>query len=299
MENVKATLEDAPITHLSPEERAQTVTVIADIFGNASLAVLRIELWHYLKSATTAQSWSLMGQPGHALILQKRLEKLMDNCWLLLQEKEEQDGEIIHKAYAPGSQEQVESDRMMLSRYDKIQRKYFGNIRLLNPTEIENPYLVLKSFFEMADMAAWKELLTTWTEYALSSISILEDKTDSNLLLKYDQLEKLLEAAFYLCMDVEDETEQKGSEKEPARVYKSEKLTPYLEEEIITFLKAVPPGRLNRNLRKMFLDYLMFNKYGLPDNFNTMVSDLYRLAELLDIAQRETQDWQREEDEFE
>lgn len=51
-----------------------------------------------------------------------------------------------------------------------------------------------------------------------------------------------------------------------------------------TFLENVPPQRLSRNLRKMFLLYLCAEKAGLPLDFEDFVLDLYMLFEFLDEA---------------
>jgi hypothetical protein len=84
--------------------------------------------------------------------------------------------------------------------------------------------------------------------------------------------------------------------KQELKIVKS--LAPDVHQEFLSFLEDVPPGRMNRTIRKLLLDYLMYNQIGLPHSFNTMVADLCRLAELLDKAQEHTRGWHREEDEF-
>ncbi|WP_192821285.1 hypothetical protein [Rufibacter sp. LB8] len=84
---------------------------------------------------------------------------------------------------------------------------------------------------------------------------------------------------------------------QPPKVVKA--LSPDLRQDFLTFLEEVPPGRLNRTLRVLLLDYLMYNKTGLPHRFPIMMSDLCKLTEVLDTAQRDTQGWHKADEEFE
>ena len=57
-----------------------------------------------------------------------------------------------------------------------------------------------------------------------------------------------------------------------------------LLNELETFLDFVPPQRLSRNLRRMFIVYLSQQNEGIDLDMNEQVMDLYFLFELLDAA---------------
>ena len=64
----------------------------------------------------------------------------------------------------------------------------------------------------------------------------------------------------------------------------------HIMEEFKYFMILVPPARLNRNLRKLLVDYLYHQNDDLPEDFNDYLKDLYYLMEFLDklsIASKE------------
>ncbi|AKD02107.1 hypothetical protein POKO110462_17125 [Pontibacter korlensis] len=196
MEFVKTNLESR-INHLSEEEQKEPVKVIYELFDYSSLYHLRIYLWRYLKATASPIGWHQMRQPLDAVVLQQRLEKLMEGCWLLLQEKEARDGEVNIPYFSPGTAEWMEDDRHMHLEYDDIELEYGASIQRLRQRELNYPVLVLKNFFNTLPLEGWKSLFNEWTEYALSSTSLFQDTENYDLLLHYEQLERLLEVAYY------------------------------------------------------------------------------------------------------
>lgn len=67
-----------------------------------------------------------------------------------------------------------------------------------------------------------------------------------------------------------------------------------LVDALTTFLTQHDPSRISRDLRRIFLDYLIHQVEVLPLNFNDAVAGLYDLFELLDKATVETKDWKRD-----
>ncbi|MDF2456003.1 MAG: hypothetical protein K0R51_1996 [Cytophagaceae bacterium] len=59
--------------------------------------------------------------------------------------------------------------------------------------------------------------------------------------------------------------------------------------ELETFLDFVPPQRLSKNLRKMFMIYLSQQNEGIDLDMNEQVMDLYFLFELLDAVAETTE----------
>jgi hypothetical protein len=69
-------------------------------------------------------------------------------------------------------------------------------------------------------------------------------------------------------------------------------LSPVLEKELISFFSEHPPKRLDRNLRRVLLDFLRRElKSGSPFYLQDLLWDTYYLFELLDLAAWETRDW--------
>jgi len=123
MSTVKTNLIDG-INHLSEEEREDPVSVIIQLFSISTIDYWRIDLWQYLKAATTKLGWPMMRQPGDAVFLQKMLEKLMESCWLLLLEKEADDGEVVLPVFEPYSKEWLEEERQRRQEHRANQEIY-------------------------------------------------------------------------------------------------------------------------------------------------------------------------------
>ncbi len=143
-----------------------------------------------------------------------------------------------------------------------------------------------------------EEVLSEWCEYALSKMTLL-DVISESLLLDLEHLEKMLEVVYLFNKehgkqyDKEDDfLEQLVRElnRETEQFFTSKLL-----KEFVSFVETVPPERLNRNIRNIFMDFLSFNKSGFPIDFEDYLLDLERLHHLLDIAEKETRNWNREE----
>ncbi|RNI31819.1 HEPN domain-containing protein [Rufibacter immobilis] len=186
------------LTYLSRQEREKPDLVIAKLFEASSLPLLRKDLWNYLKAATSAQAWTLMDQPWDATFLQEQLGKLIEAFWLMLQRKEELDGEVHPTKFTYESIERFNDERIMRIEYDHLLATYSGHIRLLRQRELDNPYHVIKGFFQVQSLKGWKSMLADWTEYALRRASMLEETENNDLLIHYEQLERLLEVAYFL-----------------------------------------------------------------------------------------------------
>lgn len=88
---------------------------------------------------------------------------------------------------------------MSLERY-RLEDDYGTDIQCLRQRELAYPMLVLKDFFDTQSLDEWKDLLSEWTEYALCATSLLQDTENYDLLLHYEQLERLLEVAHYFTL---------------------------------------------------------------------------------------------------
>jgi hypothetical protein len=115
----------------------------------------------------------------------------------------------------------------------------------------------------------------------------LMDVMNVSVLLDLEYLEKMLEVAYlfnkqYGERDFDENDFMEQLVKELNRDAKHP-INKKLLERFRVFIDVVPPERLNRNLRKMMVDYLHSHKKdGLPEDFDKYLSDLSQLTNLLD-----------------
>ena len=64
-------------------------------------------------------------------------------------------------------------------------------------------------------------------------------------------------------------------------------LSQKLSEEVALFMENTPPARINRNLRRLFMSYLMVYKDGHIFDMDDLLYDLSCLLELLDTIEDE------------
>ncbi|WP_192822829.1 hypothetical protein [Rufibacter sp. LB8] len=186
------------LCQLTAAEQEAPYQVITWLFDKSSVENLREDVWQYFKAATSEHAWFQLDQPYDAIAVKDWLGRLMEASWLLLQRRELRHGEVTPFRLPPDSLARLEDNRAKLREYHWLQEAHGGRIRLLRQRELDNPYLVLKDFFLAGSLPAWRELLTAWTEYALCYTSLLQDTDDPNLVLRYEHLQKLLEAAYYI-----------------------------------------------------------------------------------------------------
>jgi hypothetical protein len=74
-----------------------------------------------------------------------------------------------------------------------------------------------------------------------------------------------------------------GSKKrKKIKLPENSKITKKIIRELETLLDFVPPARLSRELRNMFLSYLYYEREVLPNDFGETVADFQFLFEFLD-----------------
>lgn len=68
----------------------------------------------------------------------------------------------------------------------------------LTPTQRQNPQMVLKEVFDYANLPEQKEMLWQWFTAAITSGNAKRKMERESLVFCYEQMEKLLEAAFFM-----------------------------------------------------------------------------------------------------
>lgn len=288
--------------HLTEEELAEPTLVLKKLLTDtASSEHLRIELWEWVKSVLYPEPWSFLQSPDKVLFLHEDFSRLLTALHLLLKECDVSDELPVSNA---------DEERMvLLDREYENQKNYYqtfyqfrGHIRRLGTDEVADPYIAIKACFEFHDLDEWKEVLKSWTGYSLSNISIAEEGPEIQLLREYEYLDKMVEVS-YLLIKEQDRFHERHhqtywSSMQSALVASStgeRTVSIKLLKEFLQFIDTVPPVRLNKNLRNIFIDYLTFNIGGHVLDFEDYLFDLQRLHHFLDIADKETRNWKREE----
>ncbi len=155
----------------------------------------------------------------------------------------------------------------------------------LSAVELINPFLVLNEIFKVMDLAEYHQHLYAWLTTGFSPNMILEDGVEVDVV--YRNLRRLIEACWLIyvradvgCKDVENEFE--SPKKIDVLTDSEDEVPAHVLTEFKMFLDVVPAKRLNKNLRKMLIDYLFYNMGGLPMDFEELLNDFYWLTDLLD-----------------
>jgi len=136
---------------------------------------------------------------------------------------------------------------------------------VLNETEISNPYLVLNSFFREHDLAWYRLQLEEWFESALSVGAAREFVEGPDLVLVYENLQRLYAAMWLLLHNKRDivETEQKGQlEVSRVRLYHLDRETLPLHQEMLANLVSV----ILKKLPSVYAVYYLGSKPGSPNS---------------------------------
>jgi len=131
-----------------------------------------IKIWEH--SFYNKDFWTKTDNPGNILFFSECIKQLIDCTWLMMQT-----GELK----ATDEKKDISNSK----------RKQFV---ALNNQELNQPLLVISSFFEHKKMHEWKMQLDEWTEISLSQTTIPENKTKTSEDLKY--LLKFVEASHLL-----------------------------------------------------------------------------------------------------
>ncbi|TKC00292.1 hypothetical protein [Pedobacter cryophilus] len=277
---------------LSAAEMEQPQEVLIQLFDAQSSENFKKDLWELLKATVSNFSWTYRGEPGCVVRIQKDMLRLLEALYLLLKSREVEEGELQIDHFQLGSREQIILEREELKNLYKVFYSHTGKVKKLSLAELENPYLAIKACFQFQSLAQWQNVLAEWAEYALTQTSFTSATEDADFLVAYEYLEKMIEVAFLLGN--EDEA-TKAKDEQQCLSYLNKKnrehakgpVNEKLFKAFQAFVESTPAKRLNRNLRKMMLDFLHYNIGGLPVDFEDYLIDFYYLTTLLDVAEDE------------
>lgn len=166
--------------------------VLDTLFDATELEYLRAELWYFLKAVVAEDHFRFRGQPVIACEVTEHFEQIIDVFDQLHDDAESQEIPVGNHAW------KADGDLHYLMALRDIEEKFAGKIRRLRKNEIEDLNLVIEEFFQYQSAGDWKKELKNWQYYALSTGSICIASDDTSFLEMYEQLEKILEAAYLL-----------------------------------------------------------------------------------------------------
>ena len=289
-------IKEIEATLLTDEEVKNPVLVIKQLFEHTDIQYLKKDVWECLKAAMADKPFSYLNEPLLVFNMQKEMGRLCDAMFLLFKIQEAAEGDIHIQYSLPGSKERVELERKFMRELGMLLDAHKGRILRLTKEEVDNPHLAIRSFFDYYTPSKWKALFSYWSEHALSKVSIFTDLTDNAPLLELEHLERIIEVAWLLNKNsIGDEVKDTDSHIAMAENLKETPLRWEIQKSFINFLESAPASRLNRNLRKIFLDYLSQNINSLPSDIEGFLLDFYHLTNLLDVIESKPQDWHKGE----
>lgn len=129
------------------------------------------------------------GSPGNLLYFYEQLETLVEACFLI--------------------STRIETKNKLSKKMNRAAKKELLHTVCLpcslSKTEISNPFSVIHAFFELYTIKKWKQHLYTWMEAGLSNYTVLDSIKTKNILAYHNHLQKLLDACWYISLQVKKE----------------------------------------------------------------------------------------------
>lgn len=263
-------------THLTRQEIENPHYVVVKMFDLSALEYLRLELWEVLKAALSPKAFNFMGTPATVIRLSNDLNRLVDALWLRMKYKQVET--VENKAAGFPSEPHKPNDAEYRFYLYPILNTFKGRIKRLSKAETEDPHLALERIFNHHNPKEWKKLLAVWSEYALKPYSMIFNGNESEFILDYEYLEKLLEVAHIFNMETEHYDQDHPCQNDQLAFEIDDELT----KEALTFAKYYPAARANRNIRSMLLDYLQSRNGEVPFSLEAFLGDLNWLMTFLD-----------------
>lgn len=151
----------------------------------------------------------------------------------------------------------------------------------LSTAELIDPYLGIHDFFESFTLPDAHQQLYKWLNIGMSPNVCIENEDCAQTF--YKKIRKLISSCWLILHRTIPTFSTLMQDGEPLFNEQPEtEISEQVLDHFKQFLTVVPPKRLNRNLRKMLIDYLFYNINGLPTDFEEALNDFYWLTALLD-----------------
>jgi HEPN domain-containing protein len=129
----------------------------------------------------------------------------------------------------------------------------------LNESEISNPMIVINAFFQGRTVSRYREELQEWLRYGLSTDAAKEFVCSPDLVIVFENLQKLYAAAWLMLTAYEDHTsESEQAEKPPVphvRLYNLDNEPLPIHQEILPNLVSIIKNKLPTTYAIYYLGY--------------------------------------------
>lgn len=183
---------DNRIVYLDQDEITDPIKVVHVFFSYSWLPDHLKMLKRWRNDAALESSGSKKCSPDYLVYNYELTIKLIEAAWLLKR----------HKLGRLDVDDKQESDiaKWYIRTERKKLRDYPGNLSI---REIVKPSSVLKKMFRIHKLDGYRKILNTWLHNALSTSTMEESLSKSEVITIYEQLVKLFEAAWLISQRVE------------------------------------------------------------------------------------------------
>jgi HEPN domain-containing protein len=174
-------LETYTSENLNPEEVINPMLVLADFFNDDWLPghLERLKVWRdYIIDDDYFRG--IKNSPAELLYFHKLNIRLIEALYLVIDKPRLSD---------------AATDITALELEKSVWRDFPPN---LNNAELLNPYIVIQLFFKSCSLQQYRNILYEWLEYGLSSSSANEFIETKDLVVVYENLQKLYSAAWLI-----------------------------------------------------------------------------------------------------
>jgi hypothetical protein len=234
--------------------------------------------WHKLMYSDKVEPVS---NPANILFDHKMTCNLVNAAWLLQFQGQVTFAELL-KYPAIDQERYLNEERALLKTYPKG----------LTKEELLDPYYALKNSFSTFSLKEYHQYLYHWLNESLNTFRSADNQCSNKKI--YRNLRKLAGSCWLILQRKAGKVtltpkpgerpifkEEKNTIMGEMSKEKVSKLLPDLQR----LMDAISPLRLNISLRKMLVDYLLYNINGLPTDAENVLSDFYWLTDFVDEMQ--------------
>ncbi|QGW29734.1 HEPN domain-containing protein [Phnomibacter ginsenosidimutans] len=161
-----------------------------------SIESMQIGLWHWFRAAIDNSHKPWQYNPSHLLYLHNHLQQLLHIAHQYWQQFGQQIPPATHNHDA----------EHWLANAETICKQFDGKIVFLSKDETREPMRFFHRLFQTRPLEKWKELLSNWLAYGLSSNSLLNSEAAAEMAADHELLRGLCEAGWLLWQQTQQQS---------------------------------------------------------------------------------------------
>ncbi|WP_410220236.1 hypothetical protein [Pedobacter sp.] len=244
-------------------ESSDPYEIISNFFDTASIEDHLLLLKRVYKNAISPKSFNR--DIADVLYRYKLISQLLNAAW------------VIYKADVKFSKS------IGLVGKHKSKGKVLSDAELtvyLKSDEIVNPYLVFERLYRELSLYKLQDQLYEMLNLSLCSNEHAEEQLKIRKV--YKSLVKVLIGCWLIFKNEIASNHITETVMEPVKENEDCGSFTSVSDALNTLFKTRSPVKLSMSLRKMLVDYMLYNANGLPVDFEEVVGDYYRLNNFLD-----------------